>query len=92
MSVIKGYHPNAILLKIRNVKPGLEARTKILIILDDQRSQSAKAIANKQKMSYKVVIYHLKLLMAEQIVKRKKFKPYLWNITGYGQRRLEDHS
>lgn len=81
------YHPNACLENIRNTKLGLKARTKILDSLD-KVSGDAKTVGKGAGMHYGVVMHHLKLLEAEDIVLRKSGKPYVWALTGKGQRRL----
>lgn len=81
-------HPNAYLKKIRNVHSGLAARTKILVLLDHQ-SCSASKIANESALSYGVVIHHLRLLKNEGTVERKCTRPYVWLVTGLGQKRLD---
>jgi predicted transcriptional regulator len=90
MSNIKEtYHPNAYLNRIKNVKVGLEARTKILKMLD-QQPFSAPVLARNVSLSYKVVLYHLHLLEAELVVGRRGTRPRIWVITGIGQTRLAD--
>ena len=64
------WHPNAYLKSIRNVRSGLSARTKILVLLDAQGFSAAK-IASQSKLSYGVVMYHLTLLKLEGTVERK---------------------
>jgi DNA-binding transcriptional ArsR family regulator len=81
------YHPKAYLSNIRNIKLGLRARTRILNILD-KGSFDAKTIVAETGMHYGVVVHHLKLLGAEGIVERKQSKPYIWVLTGFGQKRL----
>jgi hypothetical protein len=80
-------HPNAYLNKIRNVRCGLGARTKILVLLDTQYC-SAGELASKTEMSYNVVLHHLRLLCREGIVERKGGRRYVWHPTGAGQTRL----
>jgi len=82
------YHPNAYLESIKNMKLGLRARTRVLDVLE-KLSVDAKSIAKDAGMSYGVVMHHLKLLEAEGIVNRKGSKPYVWTLTGLGQKRLE---
>lgn len=72
---------------IKNMKLGLRARTRILDVLE-KLSVDAKSIAEDAGMSYGVVMHHLKLLEAEGIVNRKGSKPYVWTLTGLGQKRL----
>ena len=80
-------HPNAYLEKIRNVRQGLVARTKILVMLERQGC-SASTIAKESKLSYSVVAHHLLLLKDEDIVERKGNRRYVWLATGLGQKRL----
>lgn len=83
------FHPNAYLSETRNVQQGLASRTKILRVLE-RNSTTAKAMAQKSRLSYSVVLHHLRLLEAEKIVSRKTGKrPYFWKLTGGGQQRLE---
>jgi predicted transcriptional regulator len=81
------YHPNAYLSRIRNVKRGLRARTRVLVVLD-KNSADAKAIGKEAELHYSVVIHHLNLLRAEGIVEQKGTKPHVWAVTGMGQKRL----
>ena len=81
------YHPNAYLQRIRNVKSGLKARTRVLNSLEVQ-SSNAGAIAKENALSYAVVMHHLRLLEAEGVVSRKGSRPYSWVLTGLGQKRL----
>jgi DNA-binding transcriptional ArsR family regulator len=80
-------HPNAYLKHVRNVKSGLRARTKILMLLDTQYA-SASELASKTSLSYNVVMHHLRLLCREGIVERKGGRRYVWLSTGSGQKRL----
>jgi predicted transcriptional regulator len=81
------YHPNAYLNNIRNLRLGLRARTKILNALE-KGEKNAKAIAEEAAVPYGVAMHHLKLLLAEGIVRRRGNRPYLWTVTGVGQKRL----
>jgi predicted ArsR family transcriptional regulator len=83
----EAYHPNAYLENIRNTKLGLKARTRILDFLD-KVSGDAKTVAKEVEMHYGAVMHHLKLLEAEDIVQRTGSKPYVWALTGRGQKRL----
>jgi predicted ArsR family transcriptional regulator len=82
----EAYHPKAF-LSIRNVRPGLTARTRIVLLLEKEAS-NAKTVAQKAKLSYAVVLHHLHLLETENILARKGKRPYLWELTGAGQQRL----
>jgi len=81
------YHPKAFLASKRNIHPGLDARTRILSLLE-KNGTNVKAIAKETKLSYASVLHHLHLLEAENIVVRKGGKPYQWELTGAGQQRL----
>jgi len=81
------FHPNAYLSNIKNIKRGLRARTVILAALE-QGSVDARTIAKNSGLAYNVVMHHLRLLAAEQIVRRKGRRPYIWQLTGLGQKRL----
>jgi len=83
------YHPKAYLHRRRNVRLGLTARSKILVFLEAKRA-NAREIAKETGISYPMVLYHLKLLEAENVVVHKGKKPYLWELTGLGQTRLID--
>lgn len=83
------YHPNAYLTSVRNVRRGLEARTRILSVLD-ARSGDARTVADKAAMHYGVVLHHLKLLRSEGIVRREGVRSSIWATTGVGQRRLQN--
>lgn len=85
----EAYHPNSYLTSIRNVKLGLKARTKILKVLDTHPFKTIN-ITRETGLHYSVVLYHLKLLEKEGIVQRKGNKPYVWSLTGLGQKRLTD--
>lgn len=83
-----GFHPNAYLSEIRNVRRGLASRTKILKVLE-RRNVTASTLAKESKLSYRVVLHHLRLLEDEEIVMRRGLKkPYSWKMTGVGQQRL----
>jgi DNA-binding transcriptional ArsR family regulator len=83
------YHPNAYLTNIKNIKRGLRARTRILDVLE-KLSGDAKTVAREAGMSYGVVMHHLRLLETEGIVHHNGGKPYVWVLTGLGQKRLVD--
>lgn len=81
------YHPNAFLSVRRNIRPGLVARTKIVLLLEKE-SLDAKALVQQTKLSYSSVRYHLRLLETEKVISHKGNKPYSWELTGIGQQRL----
>jgi len=72
---------------VKNLKNGLKTRTKILNVLENQ-AISAKAIAKDKTLSYSVVMHHLHLLVNEGTVRYKGKRPYIWVLTGLGQKRL----
>ena len=80
-------HPNAYLKNVRNVRSGLMARTKILVLLET-RCLDASKIAKETAMSYGVVMHHLRLLKNDGTVERKGDRRYVWLSTGLGQKRL----
>jgi predicted transcriptional regulator len=83
----ESYHPKAHLQKIKNIRSGLSARTRILDALD-LRSSDAATVAKEKSLSYAVVLHHLRLLEEEGTVTRKGKRPCSWLLTGLGQKRL----
>lgn len=81
------YHPNAYLMHMRNVRLGLRARTRVLNVLE-KLPGDAKTLGKEAGTSYQVTIYHLKLLEIRGIVNRKGGRPFVWKLTGLGQKRL----
>ena len=83
----EAYHPKAFLSLRRNVRPGLVARTRIVLFLE-RRASNAKTLAQETGLTYGAVLHHLRLLEVEDILLRKGKKPYSWELTGAGQQRL----
>ncbi|RLI11403.1 hypothetical protein DRO35_05090 [Candidatus Bathyarchaeota archaeon] len=83
------YHPKAFLLRTKNIRPGLTARTKIAVLLEKD-SLNAVLISKKSELSYSTVLHHLHRMEKEHIVARGNDKPYKWKLTGAGQKRLID--
>jgi len=81
------YHPKAFLLRTKNIKPGLVARTRIVLLLEKD-SLTANQISEKSKLGYSSVLHHLHLMENEHIVSRSDEKPYKWTLTGAGQKTL----
>ena len=82
------FHPRAFLSHKRNVRLGLEARTRILQALEREAS-NVRAIMVLSGLRYNVVLHHLRLLADEGVVARKGVKkPFAWGLTGVGQQRL----
>jgi DNA-binding transcriptional ArsR family regulator len=83
------YHPKAFLIRIKNVKQGLATRTKIASALEGDQL-AAKVISEKSKVRYSTVLHHLHLMEDESIVEKEGKRPYMWKLTGAGQKRLTD--
>jgi len=83
------YHPKAFLLRTKNIKPGLVARTKIASLLEKD-SLNAVLISKRSGLSYSSVLHHLRLMEKENIVTKSDEKPYKWMLTGAGQKRLDE--
>ena len=83
------HHPKAFLTLKRNVRKGLLARTKIVLVLE-KKASNAKNVAQETGLSYASVLYHLHLLETENILTRRGKRPYFWELTGAGQQRLTD--
>ncbi len=83
------YHPKAFLLKTKNVKKGLATRTKIVSTLDTLQ-YTAKAINEKTGIHYSSILHHLHLMENENIIKRNDKRPYIWVLTGVGQKKLTE--
>jgi len=81
------YHPNAFISARRNIRPGLVARTKIVLLLEKE-PLNTRALIEQTKLSPSSVRYHLRLLEAEKVVSHKGNRPYSWELTGVGQQRL----
>jgi predicted transcriptional regulator len=83
------YHPKALLSKIKNVKKGLITRTKIVSTLDLLQC-TVKIINEKTGIHYSSILHHLHLMENENIIKRNDKKPYIWVLTGIGQKKLTE--
>ncbi len=83
------YHPRAFLSKTKNVKKGLVARTKIVSTLD-QLQCTARTINQRTGIHYSSVLHHLHLMENEHIIVRNNKRPYIWKLTGLGQRKLTE--
>jgi len=83
------YHPKAFLIRTKNVKQGLVTRTKIAAALEGELL-AARAVGEKSGVRYSSVLHHLHLLENESIVEKEGKRPYLWRLTGAGQKRLTD--
>lgn len=83
--------PRSILRGIRNVKRGIEARSKIIRALKSGEVQ-VKSIASSSGLSYSAVRMHLERMLKEGIVTRSTKKPYKWELTGRGQRGIYEYT
>jgi hypothetical protein len=83
------YHPKAFLIRTKNVKQGLVTRTKIAAALEGELL-AARAVGEKSGVRYSSVLHHLHLMENESIVEKEGKRPYLWRLTGAGQKRLTD--
>jgi DNA-binding transcriptional ArsR family regulator len=81
------YNPKAFLMHKKNVSRGLATRTKIVSFLEED-FLTAKMLSEKAGVRYSSVLYHLHLMEDEYIVTRESGRPYLWKLTGVGQKRL----
>ena len=81
------HHPNAFLKLKHNIQPGLVARTKILSVLE-ARMSTARKISKEVGLSYSAVLYHWHLLEAENILRHRGTRYYVWELTGAGQQIL----
>ena len=83
------HNPRAILTKKRNVRRGIEARSQILNLLEADES-TARQLADHTQMKYSKTTYHLRLLeMENSVKKRTHLRRNVWQITGFGQQRLD---
>jgi len=81
-------HPKAYLTSRRNVKAGLIARTRLLLVLERER-KSAPQIVKETGLSYACVSYHLKALRKDCLVDRlSNTRPFAWGLTPFGQQKL----
>ena len=82
------YHPLARLMRTKNLRSGMDSRTKIIVLLEKE-SSTIKGLSEATGMKYSRVLHHLRHLeeegSAEKLGERKPFK---WQLTGRGQRKL----
>lgn len=82
-------NPRAYLSSIKNVRRGVDTRSKILDAISSRPSTSKK-IAEEIGKSYSSVRRHLKIMEAEGIVRSFRYKGKLmWVQTGVGQTELD---
>lgn len=80
-------HPKAYLPMRRNVKRGLNVRSKLIAVLETG-PKSLKEICEATKLSYSAVFYHMSLMAKYRVVSKGGKKPHEWSLTGYGQQLL----
>ena len=84
------YHPKAYLTHKRNVRRGLDARTRILVALEERPGLTVAQLAEATGLSRSSVRLHLRSLEREGVVAKKGKRPYAWFLTGRGQARLTE--
>ncbi|GBC69184.1 hypothetical protein HRbin01_00878 [archaeon HR01] len=83
-------NPKAYLRRLKNVRRGVIARSKIIEALGDI-SLTVQQIHRRTGLSPQSVRYHLGNMLAEGIVSRKlSGRRAWWNLTGAGQKTLEE--
>lgn len=73
------YHPNAYLPNIRDLKPRLKSRSKVLNFLKS-RPKTARRISERTKLTYWNTLYHLKLIERFGVVQRDKSNKFICGI------------
>ena len=76
--------PQSYLMFIRNVRPGLKARTRIITSLR-KRAMPARELVAETGLSYRSVLSHLNAMRRGRVVRKEGRRPYSWSLTGYGQ-------
>lgn len=84
------YHPRAWLTHKRNVRAGLDARTRIITALEREPGLTIAQLSDRTGLSYSSVRHHLSSLEREGIVARGGKRPFKWSLTGLGQARLTE--
>ncbi|MCF8885133.1 MAG: winged helix-turn-helix domain-containing protein [Nitrososphaerota archaeon] len=80
----------AYLASIRNVKRGVNTRSKILEVISN-KPQTLKSIAREVGKSSSCIRRHLRNMEKEGIVRSQKFKgKKIWIVTGLGQKAIEE--
>lgn len=83
-------NPRAYLYRIKNVKKGLDTRSRILELIES-KPLTIKEISERVNRSTSSIRRHIKNMEAEGIVKSQKYKGrLLWMPTGIGQRAIEE--
>ncbi len=74
---------------IRNVKRGLEARSRIISLLKG-RALTARQLCLEAGLSYSSVMLQLRNLEREGVVERLGKPPFTWRLTGRGQCSIDE--
>ncbi|MEM1583561.1 MAG: winged helix-turn-helix domain-containing protein [Nitrososphaerota archaeon] len=83
-------NPRAYLYRIRNVKKGLDTRSRILHLIKS-KPLTIRKISEGVGRSASSIRRHLKNMEAEGIVRSQKYKGrLLWMVTGIGQKAIEE--
>jgi len=83
-------NPRAYLASLKNVKRGLEARSLILEKVSG-RELSVDEICKMTGLSRGRVIYHLRNMLSENIVRKRRVgRRVMWKATGSGQASLDE--
>lgn len=83
-------NPRAYLSRIKNVKKGLDTRSKILELIKS-KPLTIRKISEQVGRSSSSIRRHLKNMEAEGIVRSQRYKGrLLWMPTGIGQKSIEE--
>ncbi|MEM4699434.1 MAG: methyltransferase domain-containing protein [Candidatus Nezhaarchaeales archaeon] len=90
LSVKEGLEPRAYLRRIRNVRRGLELRSRIIRALG-AGGMTVGELARAVGRSYSSALRQLKNMEREGLVERLGGRPTKWRLTGRGQACIEDY-
>lgn len=83
-------NPTAYLARIRNVKKGVNTRSRILELISS-KPLTIRKIAERVGRSRSSIRRHLKNMEAEGIVRSQRYKGRtIWMTTGIGQKAIEE--
>lgn len=83
-------NPRAYLAKIKNVKRGVDTRSRILELIQS-KPLTLRKIAESIGKSSSSVRRHLKNMESEGIVRSQRYKGrIIWTSTGIGQKSIEE--
>ncbi len=72
------------MLWIKNVKPGLRTRTKIIESLISKGELTVKQLAEIVEVSESTILYHLNNMQKEEIVESIPTSPIKWKLRSVG--------